>query len=148
MSIPEFNELGYLPAGVYEATWSEFLARFGINPHRLRLITGLADRRTSPGIIRIRSAQERQHQRICIGRLLHHPDRQNPKILHYSVQPNDWESLAWEPIHRDRQKDTGRLAIWPIDWQHFQPAKWVSYLPKSQIQAATYISVARFHECW
>jgi hypothetical protein len=42
MSIPEFNELGYLPPGVYEATWPEFLARFGTNPHRLRLITGLA----------------------------------------------------------------------------------------------------------
>lgn len=42
MPIPEFNELGYLPPGVYEATWSEFLARFGTNPHRLRLATGLA----------------------------------------------------------------------------------------------------------
>jgi hypothetical protein len=42
MPIPEFNELGYLPPGVYEATWSEFLARFGTNQHRLRLATGLA----------------------------------------------------------------------------------------------------------
>ena len=42
MPIPEFNELGYLPPGVHEATWAEFLARFGINPRRLRLATGLA----------------------------------------------------------------------------------------------------------
>ena len=42
MPIPEFNELGYLPPGVHEATWAEFLARFGINSQRLRLATGLA----------------------------------------------------------------------------------------------------------
>jgi hypothetical protein len=42
MSIPEFNELGYLPPGVYEANWQEFLQRFGVNPHRLKLATGLA----------------------------------------------------------------------------------------------------------
>jgi hypothetical protein len=42
MPIPEFNELGYLPPGVYETTWAEFLARFGSNPQRLRLATGLA----------------------------------------------------------------------------------------------------------
>jgi hypothetical protein len=42
MPIPEFNELGYLPPGVYETTWAEFLARFGTNPQRLRLATGLA----------------------------------------------------------------------------------------------------------
>jgi hypothetical protein len=42
MSIPEFNELGYLPSGVYEAKWQEFMQRFGFNSHRLRLATGLA----------------------------------------------------------------------------------------------------------
>jgi hypothetical protein len=42
MAIPEFNELGYLPPGVYEASWREFLRRFAINPCRLRLATGLA----------------------------------------------------------------------------------------------------------
>lgn len=42
MAIPEFNELGYLPPGVYEASWREFLRRFAFNPHRLRLATGLA----------------------------------------------------------------------------------------------------------
>jgi hypothetical protein len=49
------------------------------------------------------------------GRLLQHRDRHNPNIFHYSVQLNDRESLAWEPIHSDKAKDTGRLAIWPID---------------------------------
>jgi hypothetical protein len=28
MAIPEFNELGYLPPGVYEANWREFLGFF------------------------------------------------------------------------------------------------------------------------
>jgi hypothetical protein len=82
------------------------------------------------------------------GRLLHHRDLHNPKILHYSVQLNDRESLAWEPIHRNRQKDTGRLAIWQIDWHRFQPAQWVTHLPKPQIQAAMHVSIARFHDRW
>ena len=42
MSIPEFNDLGYLPPGVYETTWQEFMERFVINPQRQRLATGLA----------------------------------------------------------------------------------------------------------
>jgi hypothetical protein len=49
------------------------------------------------------------------GRLLQHRDRHNSNVFHYSVQLNDLESLAWEPIHSDKAKDTGRLAIWPID---------------------------------
>jgi hypothetical protein len=41
-SIPRFDDaLGYLPPGVYEATWVEFAQRFGTNPHRLRLLTGI-----------------------------------------------------------------------------------------------------------
>lgn len=42
MPIPEFNESGYLPPGQHIATWREFLERFGTNPQRLRLATGLA----------------------------------------------------------------------------------------------------------
>jgi hypothetical protein len=42
MSIPEFNDLGYLPPGVYESSWQEFMERFVINSHRHRLATGLA----------------------------------------------------------------------------------------------------------
>jgi hypothetical protein len=42
-SIPPFEDtLGYLPPGVYEATWAEFAQRFGTNRHRLRLLTGIA----------------------------------------------------------------------------------------------------------
>ena len=39
MSIPEFNNLGYLPPGVYETSWQEFMERFAIDPHRQRLGT-------------------------------------------------------------------------------------------------------------
>jgi hypothetical protein len=42
MSIPEFNDLGYLPPGVYESNWKEFMQKFAINPQRQRLATGLA----------------------------------------------------------------------------------------------------------
>jgi hypothetical protein len=42
MSIPPFNELGYLPPGIYEASWPELMERFVINPQRQRLATGLA----------------------------------------------------------------------------------------------------------
>lgn len=42
MSIPAFNELGYLPPGIYETSWLEFMSRFAINPQRQRLVTGLA----------------------------------------------------------------------------------------------------------
>jgi hypothetical protein len=82
------------------------------------------------------------------GKLLHHRDLRNPNILHYSVQINDWESLAWEPIRSDRQKDIGRLAIWSIDWQRFQTAKWIFYWEKERIKQALHISVAEFHERW
>lgn len=82
------------------------------------------------------------------GRLLHHRDSQNPSILHYSVQINDSDSLAWEPVHCDRQKDTGRVVIWQIDWNRFQPAKWVKHLEKEQVRAAMHISVDQFHKNW
>jgi hypothetical protein len=82
------------------------------------------------------------------GTLLHHPDLQNPNILHYSVQLNDYDSLAWEPIHPDRQKDTGKLAIWTIDWNRFEPAKWVNHLPKDRIKQFMHLSVEQFHENW
>lgn len=42
MSIPPFNELGYLPPGTYEVSWLELMERFVFNPQRQRLATGLA----------------------------------------------------------------------------------------------------------
>ncbi|MCY7276628.1 MAG: hypothetical protein LH702_23560 [Phormidesmis sp. CAN_BIN44] len=64
------------------------------------------------------------------------------------MQLNDLESLAWEPTHCDRQKDIGRVAIWRIDWNRFQAAKWVKHLEKEQIKKALHISVDQFHEHW
>ena len=81
------------------------------------------------------------------GRLLQHRDHRNPSILHYSIQLNDWDSLAWEPIRAGREKDTGRLAIWPIDWNHFQPDQARSW-DREQIHQALHISVNEFHENW
>jgi len=40
--IPPFNEqTGLLPPGIHEATWAEFVARYGYTTHRLILLAGL-----------------------------------------------------------------------------------------------------------
>jgi hypothetical protein len=40
--IPAFEpSTGLLPAGIHEATWAAFVARFGSTPGRLRLLAGL-----------------------------------------------------------------------------------------------------------
>ncbi len=39
--IPDFDADGNLPPGVHWATWREFAQRFGISPHRLKLLKGL-----------------------------------------------------------------------------------------------------------
>ena len=81
------------------------------------------------------------------GRLLQHRDRNNPNILHYSVQLNDWESLAWEPVHGGKEKDTGRLAIWQIDWQYFQVDRTLPQ-DKERVNRSMHISAKEFHEQW
>ncbi|MBW4623737.1 MAG: hypothetical protein KME17_30800 [Cyanosarcina radialis HA8281-LM2] len=40
--MPPFNELSYLPTGIYEISWSELMARFAANLQRQRIATGLA----------------------------------------------------------------------------------------------------------
>ena len=39
--LPPFNEMGNLPPGIYEVTWTEFIARFGFNSYRQNIISGL-----------------------------------------------------------------------------------------------------------
>lgn len=39
--IPEFDEIGNLPAGVHWAEWDEFQERFGCNKRRKLLMGGL-----------------------------------------------------------------------------------------------------------
>jgi hypothetical protein len=81
------------------------------------------------------------------GRLLQHRDLDNHSIFHYSVQLNDRDSLAWEPIHAGKEKDTGRLAIWSIDWNRFRPDQ-TPHWQREQIDQALYSSVREFHENW
>ena len=40
-SIPQFDERGYLPSGVYETDEAEFNRRFGFNSYRQQLLIGL-----------------------------------------------------------------------------------------------------------
>lgn len=39
--IPVFDDQGNLPLGIHVATWDELTARFGISPHRQKLLSGL-----------------------------------------------------------------------------------------------------------
>ena len=41
--IPAFDDFGRLPSDEHTATWEEIVERFGWNPHRRRLLDGLAD---------------------------------------------------------------------------------------------------------
>ncbi|WP_009632675.1 hypothetical protein [Synechocystis sp. PCC 7509] len=81
------------------------------------------------------------------GRLLQHRDYSNPNTFHYSIQLNDLDSLAWEPTRAGREKDTGRLAIWSIDWSHFQPDQ-ARHQQKEQINKSLHASIKEFHENW
>jgi hypothetical protein len=81
------------------------------------------------------------------GRLLQHRDRHNSNIFHYSVQLNDVDSLAWEPMQSGKEKDQGRLAVWPIDWNHFQPDQ-TPPQEKERVCRALHISRQEFHENW
>ncbi len=60
---------------------------------------------------------------------------------------NDFDSLAWEPVHSGQEKDTGRIAVWPIDWNHFQPDH-SPHQKKERINQALHTSVKEFHESW
>ena len=39
--IPQFDSNGNLPQGIHQATWHEFIDRFGNTPHRRRLLGGM-----------------------------------------------------------------------------------------------------------
>ncbi len=39
--IPQFDNEGYLPQGVHDATWEELAARYGTNTRRQQLLAGL-----------------------------------------------------------------------------------------------------------
>jgi hypothetical protein len=89
------------------------------------------------------------------GRLLQHRDLQNSNIFHYSVQLNDFDSLTWEPVQSGGIKDTGRLAVWPIDWHRFQPdspkerlCQRTNHQDRHQIKNALHISIQEFHHNW
>lgn len=42
MTLPPFDPQGNLPPGIYKVSWTDFQSRFGTNPHRQKLIAGLA----------------------------------------------------------------------------------------------------------
>jgi hypothetical protein len=75
-SIPPFDDdLGYLPPGVYEATWAEFSQRFGINRHRLHLLTGIKAACRKLAMIELKLGKKtlakiKRSCRHCVSRIL------------------------------------------------------------------------------
>jgi hypothetical protein len=41
VTLPSFNDLGNLPSGVYQVSWTDFQARFATNSHRQQILVGL-----------------------------------------------------------------------------------------------------------
>ena len=39
--LPQFNERGYLPPGIYETSWTELKNHFGFNVPRQNILVGL-----------------------------------------------------------------------------------------------------------
>ena len=76
--IPEFNNLGYLPAGKpHKATWEEFQLRFGGNEHRGKLLKGLKSALTN--------LKEAGCARVYI----------DGSFITNKEKPNDWDG-CWE----------------------------------------------------
>ncbi len=50
-------------------------------------------------------------------------------------------------MNAERQKDTGRIATWSIDWHRFKPDQ-TQHRQKEQINKALHVSVKEFHQNW
>jgi hypothetical protein len=105
MSIPEFNDLGYLPPGVYETSWQEFMQRIVINPHRQRLATGLAAALRKLGIAGCR--------RVIIGGSFvtskEQPNDFDGWYSDFGLDPNTLDPLFVEKINDQQIAFAGRL---------------------------------------
>jgi hypothetical protein len=103
--IPEFNELGYLPPGVYYSSWQEFLSRFAINPHRLHFVTGLA--------AALRKLGKAGCNRVIIGGSFV-TDKECPNDFDgcyedFSLDPNILDPLFVEDVDQQQTVFGGRL---------------------------------------
>ncbi len=103
--IPEFNDLGYLPPGIYETSWQEFMQRFAINPHRLKLATGLAAALRKFGVAGCR--------RVIIGGSFV-TDKEQPNDFDgwyndFALDPDKLDSLCVENVNDQQVVFGGRL---------------------------------------
>ena len=116
MPIPEFNDLGYLPPGVYEANWQEFMQRFAINRHRQRLATGLA--------AALRKLSIAGCRRVIIGgSFVTDKDQPNDFDGWYSdfgLDPDKFDSLFVESVNDQQIVFGGRLFDLPSYEGFFQ----------------------------
>jgi len=80
--IPAFDTDGNLPPGVHLAAWDEFATRFGITPHRQRLLGGLES-----ALVVLQAAGCR---RVYV----------DGSFVSSKAVPNDYDA-AWEPAGVD-----------------------------------------------
>jgi hypothetical protein len=147
--IPEFDENGNLPPGVYFCEWEEFLERFGGNERRLYLIHGLrlameqlqaAGCRTiyingsfvtikdEPGDFDVcwdRDDVDIEYLRLYAPKLLNHYDRAAQKAkyrgeIYPSDQPvGDYGDNSFDFFQRDRRRR--KKGIIAIDLMRWKP---------------------------
>jgi hypothetical protein len=105
MSIPPFNQLGYLPPGIYETSWLEFMNRFAINRQRQRLATGLA-----AALLKLRAAGCR---RVLIGGSFvtskDHPNDFDGWYESFGLDLNTLDALFLEDIESQMEVFGGTL---------------------------------------
>jgi len=80
--IPAFDQDGNLPPGIHAAAWNEFVARFGGNPQRQRLLDGLE---RAMAVLRAAGCQ-----RVYV----------DGSFVTDKPMPGDYDS-AWEPVNVD-----------------------------------------------
>ena len=83
--IPQFNDEGNLPTGIYEASWTEIYQKYGINFYRKNLLEGL------------RSALNNLKNAGCKQVFL------DGSFITSKRRPNDFDA-CWEPEGVDIEK--------------------------------------------
>jgi hypothetical protein len=81
--IPPFdNSFGYLPPGIHDVAWGEFVDRFGFNAHRRWLLGGL--------LLALKNLQQAGCRRSLI----------DGSFVTAKRYPRDYDA-AWDPAHVD-----------------------------------------------
>lgn len=94
--IPDFNDSGYLPAGIYEASFEEVKVRFGLSKKRQRLLMLM---------------QELIHQCRMLNCDIIYLDG---SFISNKVSPNDYDA-CWDTTHENREWVLNNVADTPLN---------------------------------